>query len=79
MRGISLLSEELLAPQEGLCSTEYVNSAPPYKIQWPGIFVPYKEKKGGGGYAMEQFGLRHYATSRKVADSIPDGVIGTFH
>jgi len=49
MRGISLLSEELLAPQEGLCSTEYVNSAPPYKIQWPGIFVPYTEKKGGRG------------------------------
>ena len=23
--------------------------------------------------------LRHYATSRKVAGSIPDGVIGIFH
>ena len=23
--------------------------------------------------------FRHYATSRKVADSIPDGIIGIFH
>ena len=23
--------------------------------------------------------LRHYATSRKVAGSIPDGIIGIFH
>jgi hypothetical protein len=23
--------------------------------------------------------IRHYATNRQVADSIPDGVIGIFH
>jgi len=28
---------------------------------------------------MAQFGFRHCATSRKVAGSIPDGVIAIFH
>jgi hypothetical protein len=30
------------------------------------------------GTAMAQW-LRYYATNRKVAGSIPDGVIGIFH
>jgi hypothetical protein len=30
------------------------------------------------GYAVAQW-LRHCATNRKVADSIPDGVTGIFH
>jgi hypothetical protein len=30
------------------------------------------------GHAVAQW-LRHYATNRKVAGSIPDGVIGIFH
>jgi hypothetical protein len=31
-----------------------------------------------GGHAVAQW-LRHCATNRKVAGSIPDGVIGIFH
>jgi hypothetical protein len=34
---------------------------------------------GGGGGTRWCSWLRHCATSRKVAGSIPDGVIGIFH
>ena len=36
------------------------------------IIIFFKNKTGGSW-------LRHCATSRKVAVSIPDGVIGNFH
>jgi len=34
---------------------------------------------GGGGVTAAAQWLRRYATNRKVAGSIPDGVIGIFH
>jgi hypothetical protein len=35
--------------------------------------------EGGGGGTLWRNWLRHCATGRKVAGSIPDGVIGIFH
>ena len=35
--------------------------------------------RGISGVARKRRGLRHCATSRKVAGSIPDGVTATFH
>jgi len=40
--------------------------------------VGMKTGGGGGGTAVAQW-LRLCATNRKVAGSIPDGVIGIFH
>jgi hypothetical protein len=39
------------------------------------IIIPYKEKQGT---AVAQW-LRYCVTNRKVAGSIPDGVVGIFH
>jgi hypothetical protein len=47
----------------------------------PGRFTPGEKKHGTqwtGGKAVAQW-LRYCATNRKVAGSIPDGVIGIFH
>jgi len=42
------------------------------------ILFTYFGKWRGGGAAVPQW-LRRYATNRKIAGSIPDGVIGIFH
>jgi hypothetical protein len=39
------------------------------------VYVSYIMPRG---HAVAQW-LRHYATKRKVAGSIPDGVTGSFH
>jgi hypothetical protein len=39
----------------------------------------FKTVQGEGGGTQWRSWLRHCATSRKVAGSIPDGVIGIFH
>jgi hypothetical protein len=52
-------------------------------VQNDGHTDRYDEANGrvaqnGGGHAVAQW-LRHCATNRKVAGSIPDSVIGIFH
>jgi hypothetical protein len=48
-----------------------VQQRPTLAVKWHEITPQYHT------YSMAQ--LRHCATSRKVAGSIPDGVIGIFH
>ena len=57
-------------------------------LAWQGMFREHKRKAfldrltnstvGSRGHAVAQL-VRHCATSRKVAGSIPDDVIGIFH
>jgi hypothetical protein len=69
-----------------LSSTEFKNvwnltSIVPYKYSWSGssrvLYLTLPELYMGG--TRKRSWLGHYATSRKVADSIPDEIIGFFN
>jgi len=71
MWDISWLAEQLLASQMRLCSTELVNY---FKQK---IWARSLERKDWGVWWRSW--LRLCATTRRVAGSIPEGVIGIFH
>jgi len=75
-RSFTMICHLILMSQEPIV-TENTSYAKLIQLKWYYYYYYYYYYYWGG--MRWRSWLRHYVTSRKVAGSIPDGIIGIFH